>query len=271
MAQPHARNAPKDDDVKLKLDDNGNAVVQDGKPVYVNDDGTETAVDVAATIGAVKARNTENKTLRERAEAAEAKVAAFGDLDAEAARKALEVVGKLDQKKLIEAGQMDQAIAAALKPVQDKLASTEATLTEARAKFRDAQIGAAFAGSKFLGETVMTPGMARAYFGSHFEVDENGVISAKHPDGQTIYGSDGKPASFDDALKSIVGSHPDKAVLLKATNASGSGAPAGGGGASDLGAKKAGEMTDSEQGRFIREKGLDAWKAKVSSESAKAA
>lgn len=31
--------------MKLKLDDNGNAVLQDGKPVYVHDDGKEIAFD----------------------------------------------------------------------------------------------------------------------------------------------------------------------------------------------------------------------------------
>ena len=32
--------------MKLKLDDQGHAVIQDGKPVFVHDDGKEVAIDV---------------------------------------------------------------------------------------------------------------------------------------------------------------------------------------------------------------------------------
>ena len=35
--------------MKLKLDDKGAVVVQDGKPVYVTDDGKEIAFDAPAT------------------------------------------------------------------------------------------------------------------------------------------------------------------------------------------------------------------------------
>ena len=36
--------------MKLKIDEQGHAVLQDGKPVYVKDDGAEVAFDVTGTV-----------------------------------------------------------------------------------------------------------------------------------------------------------------------------------------------------------------------------
>ena len=60
--------------MKLKLDDKGNVVLQDGKPVYVHDDGKEVAFDAPTTVATISRLNGEARTNRERAEAAEAKV-----------------------------------------------------------------------------------------------------------------------------------------------------------------------------------------------------
>lgn len=57
--------------MKLKLDDQGHAVLQDGHPVYIHDDGKESPFDAAATLATIKARNAEAKANRERAEAAD--------------------------------------------------------------------------------------------------------------------------------------------------------------------------------------------------------
>ena len=67
--------------MKLKLDDKGNVVLQDGKPVYVKDDGSEVAFDAAGTVSTIARLNGEAKGNRERAESAEGKLKAFDGID----------------------------------------------------------------------------------------------------------------------------------------------------------------------------------------------
>lgn len=107
--------------MKLKLDENGHAVLQDGKPVYVYDDGKEAAIDVADTVSRFTHLQAESKKAFAARDEAKKALAAFEGIEASAARDALDKLAKLDQKKLIDAGQVDAAVAAALKPVQDKL------------------------------------------------------------------------------------------------------------------------------------------------------
>lgn len=73
--------------MKLKLDENGNAVLQDGKPVYVHDDGKEVAFDAPGTVATITRLNSEAKGHRERAENAEKAVKAFEGIDDPAAAK----------------------------------------------------------------------------------------------------------------------------------------------------------------------------------------
>lgn len=51
--------------MKLKLDANGNAVLQDGKPVYILDDGREVAHDAAATVAKISSLNGEAMSHRQ--------------------------------------------------------------------------------------------------------------------------------------------------------------------------------------------------------------
>ena len=97
------------ENVKLKLDEQGNAVLQDGKPVYVHDDGKEVPFDAPGAMAKIASLNAEAKTHREAKEAAEAKLKAFDGIeDAEAAKKALATVKNLDDKKLVDAGEVEK-------------------------------------------------------------------------------------------------------------------------------------------------------------------
>lgn len=49
----HKGGCPESSQMKLKLDANGNVVLQDGKPVYILDDGREVAHDAAATVAKI--------------------------------------------------------------------------------------------------------------------------------------------------------------------------------------------------------------------------
>ena len=72
--------------MKLKTDEQGHAILQDGKPVYVHDDGKEVPYDVPQMLTKIRGLNAEAKQHREATEAAEAKLKAFDGIgDAAAA------------------------------------------------------------------------------------------------------------------------------------------------------------------------------------------
>lgn len=213
--------------MKLKTDDAGHVVVQDGKPVYVADDGKEVAFDYTATLGTISRLNGEAKGHRERAEAAEAKLKAFDGLDdPDAARKALATVRNLDDKQLIAAGEVDRIKAEAIKAVEQKFEPVVKERDKLSAQLREAVLGHAFAGSKFIADRLVIPAdITRAAFGNSFKVD-GGRVVPMHPNGDPIYSraKPGEIADFDEALEILVSAYPNRDSILKGSGASGSGA-----------------------------------------------
>lgn len=211
--------------MKLKLDDNGNAVLQDGHPVYVHDDGKEAPFDAASAVSTIKARNAEAKQHRERAEAAESAIKAFEGLDAEVARKALATVKNLDDKKLVDAGQVETVKAEVNKAWEGKFAEISKELETVRGQLVNEVVGGAFARSKFLTEkTVLPPDLAQAAFGKHFKV-ENGKLAAFDAEGNPIFSRSkpGSSADFDEAIEILVDAYPRKDSILRSPQGGGSG------------------------------------------------
>jgi len=219
--------------VKLKLDDKGNAVLQDGKPVYIHDDGSEVAFDAAATVATIKARNAEAKTNRERAEAAETKLKAFeGIEDPAAALKAIETVKGYDSSKSKDADEFNRRLADANKAWQDKVDAEKKRADEVQQQLHSEIVGGNFARSKYIAEKLGVPtDMVQATFGKHFKV-ESGKLVAVDAAGNVITSkaNPGANATFDEALETLVGGYAHKDSILKPTNAPGSGTPSGGGG-----------------------------------------
>lgn len=212
--------------MKLKLDAAGNVVVQDGKPVYINADGSEVAFDAVGTTEAVKRLNGEAKGHRERAEAAEGKLKVFDGLDADAARAALDSLSKIDQKKLIDAGEVDKVRNEITKSWEGKVAEKEQALATLQSQLNAELIGGGFARSKVIAEKLAIPAdLAQAAFGSAFKV-EGGKLVAYDKAGAAIYSkaNPGQHAGFDEALEALIDAYPGKDQILKGTGASGSGA-----------------------------------------------
>jgi hypothetical protein len=220
--------------MQLKLDDAGHVVVQDGKPVYVHEDGKEVPFDAAATIKAINDRGAENKAHREAKEQALAKLQAYEGIDPEEARKAFDLVRNLEDKKLIEAGEVERVKKAAADAFEERLKAVEKKYKPVieerdayRAQLHNERLTTAFARSKYIAENLAIPvDMAQARFGSHFTVDDDGNILARGYDGQVIDSLEnpGSPAGFDEALRSLVGRYQHRDHILKGTGASGSGA-----------------------------------------------
>lgn len=229
--------------MKLKLDEQGHAVLMDGKPVYTYDDGREIPFDAPGTVATITRLNGEAKGHRERAEKAEGMLKSFEGLDPEGARKALETVANIDAKKLIDAGAVEQVKAEAAKSFEEKLVALKAQYEpvikerdELSAKLIDRTIGSAFAGSKFIGDSLAIPhDMARAAFGNAFKVEGDQIVAYGH-DGNKIFSRErpGEVAGFDEALSLLVERYPFRDQIMKGSGASGSGAR-GSGGASGLG------------------------------------
>lgn len=218
--------------MKLKLDENGNAVLQDGKPVYVHDDGKEVAFDAPATVATITRLNAEAKTHREGKEAAEKLLKGFeGIQDAGAAKKALEIVANLDAKKLVDAGEIEKVKQEISKAFQGQLDEANTKAASLEQQLYGEKIGGSFARSKFIAEKLAIPAdMVQAAFGKNLKI-EDGKIVAYDATGNKVFSRvrPGELADFDEALEVLVDQYPHKDHILKGTGANGGGAPSGGG------------------------------------------
>jgi hypothetical protein len=218
--------------MKLKLDDQGHVVLQDGKPVYVYDDGKEVAFDAPGTVNTITRLNAEAKTHREGKEAAETALKAFeGITDGAAAKKALEIVANLDQKKLVDAGEIEKVkeeISKAYKGQVDEWSTKAQTFEK---QLYEEKIGGAFSRSKYISEKLAIPAdLVQSKFGAAFKV-EDGKTIAYDQHGNKIYSRTrpGEFADFDEAIESLVEQYPHRDHILKGSGASGSGASNNGG------------------------------------------
>jgi hypothetical protein len=226
--------------MKLKIDDKGAVVVQDGKPVYVTDDGKEIAFDAPATRDTIARLNNEAKGHREAKEVAEGKLKLFeGIEDPAKALKALETVKNFDDKKLIDAGEVEKVKLEAQTAFNEQLKATEKkykpVLEERdslKSELHQEKMSTAFNRSKFIQDKMAIPvDLAQAKFGSSFAIEE-GKIIAKDSSGNRVYSRSrpGEIADFDEALEILVDSYSYRDNILKGSGASGGGAGGSGGG-----------------------------------------
>lgn len=240
--------------MKLKMDADGHVVVQDGKPVYIHDDGKEVAFDAPQTLSTISRLNGEAKGHRERAEKAEGSLKAFeGITDPAGALKALETVKNLDSGQLLTAGKVEEMKAGIVKAAEDKFAAEKKSLSEKISDLTDKlgasesayfaeKVGGAFARSKFITDKIaVPPDMVQAMFGTRFKI-ENGKIVGVGLDGQPIYSRSkaGEIADFDEAIESMVDAYPHRDSILKGTGggSGAKGANSGNGGAKSMSRKE---------------------------------
>jgi len=221
----------------LEVDGKTYAEVQDGKPVYLADDGKTIAFDAPTTVATISRLNGEAKSHREAKEAAEAKLKAFdGITDAEAARKALEITANLDSGQLVAAGKVDEIKAAAKKAAEDQVANAvkaanervkelETNYNKIQSDLYGEKVGGAFSRSKFIADKVAVPSdLVQAMFGQRFKV-EDGKIVGYDAAGNKLFSRSkpGEIADFDESLEMLVDSYANRDAILKGTGNSGSG------------------------------------------------
>ena len=217
----------------VEVDGKQHAEIQDGKPVYIEDDGKEVAFDAVGTRNTITRLNAEAKSHRERAENAEKIAKAFeGIEDAGAARKALETVANLDAKKLVDAGEIEKVKGEISKAFQTQLDEANGKATTFEQQLYAEMIGGNFARSKFIADKLAVPAdMVQATFGRNLKIEEGKVV-AYDAQGQKIFSRSrpGELADFDEALGTLVSQYPHRDHILKSSDANGGGAQNGGGG-----------------------------------------
>lgn len=216
----------------VEVDGKQYAEVQDGKPVWVETDGKETAFDIEGTRTTIGRLNGEAKSHRERADAAEKAAKAFeGITDPSAAIKALETVANLDSKKLIDAGEVEKVKAEISKAFQSQLDEAKGKVQTYEQQLYAEKIGGSFARSSLIAEKLAVPvDMVQATFGAAFKI-EDGKVVAFDANGQKIFSRarPGEVADFDEALETLIEAYPHKEHILKGSGANGGGAGGSGG------------------------------------------
>lgn len=210
------------------LDDKGAIVVRDGNPVYVDDKGAE----LALASDTVKRLSDEAGGFRKRATEAEAKVAAFADIDPTKAKEALETVKSLAQGDLIKKGEVDRVKAEIAKTFETQLAEKDKVIGETTGKLSTLVRRTAFNSSQWIKDNIaVPPDVLEAFLGSRFKQEGEGLIGIQS-DGSPVMSRKkaGENASFDEALEIFVSEYANKDSLLKGNNQSGSGNNGNGGG-----------------------------------------
>ncbi len=227
-------------------------VNEQGFPLYIHDDGKELAHDAAQTVATIARLNGQAKTNRERFEKAETSLKAFeGIVDPAAAKKAMETLKNFDDKKLVDAGEVEKVKAEAIKAIEEKYAPIVQERDSFQAQLHNELIGGGFARSKYIQDNIAVPAdMIQAQFGKSFKIEEGKVV-AYGTDGQKIYSRTrpGEVADFDEALESLVGGYPHKDSILKGGQGSGGGFQGNGGQNSGL---KRSDMSAKDKADYLK-------------------
>lgn len=144
----------------------------------------------------------------------------------EDALKAIETLKNLDQKKLIDAGEVEKVKAEVTKAMQSKIDELQSIVAEKDVILTKELIGGRFARSKFIADKMAIPhDLVEARFGQNFKI-ENGKVVAYDQHGNQIYSHDrpGELADFEEALNVMVEQYPYKDSILKGSSATGGGA-----------------------------------------------
>lgn len=225
--------------MKLKtIDIDGKQYAQidsSGKVLYDNN-GDEFAFDAAATYGKIKELQHENTSYRKSRDELEQKLKSVDGIDPDKYRQAIDSLSKIDQKKLVDAGEVDRVrkeIEESFKSrYEPELNSAREELNKIKNQYNSEKLANAFNGSAFIRDNLAIPAdMARAAFGERFKV-EDGKLVAVDQNGGAIYSrkNPGSPADFEEALAQIVDGYQNKNAILKAANHKGTGGDNSGGG-----------------------------------------
>jgi hypothetical protein len=241
----------------LKLDENGNVVVVNGKVIYVDEDADnkEYPLDPPSMYSKIIDLGKENKVHRDKKDELEKKLSLFDGIeDIEVWKKesdvARETVKNFSDKDLIDAKKVDEVKAEMKDAYEKKLVAKDNeikalaqkhndVLSEKDKNIRHLMISNKFSASPhFSGDessiTTIPPDLAESYFGGNFKVE---VINGK-PELRAYYNdieitsqlNPGEPADFEEAISILIDKYPRKNSILRAPGGGSGGGGGGGGG-----------------------------------------
>jgi len=244
-------------ELSLKLDENGQVVVVEGKPVYVSDEGKEIEIDATALYTKVSELSSEAKKHRTAKAALKTELGKIKELLPyeeledlhewkKQADKNAETVANFDQKDLVDAKKVDEIKRAQneaheeekrkiLESFSTKESEFQETLKEKDDCIYDLMVSGEFARSRFFSGpepvTILLPDIAERYFGHHYKVEKNpkGKLRVTgYLNDEPIYSTKnpGELGDFDEAMEAIIENYSMKDKILSSTGG-GSGARGG--------------------------------------------
>lgn len=235
-------------------------VLDNGNPVWVDETGAERTVDYQKLSKTLSDVTRESIDRKEKIRAYETRYAALKDIDDMEAwmsetNKAREMLANAPAEKKALEEQVQTRVAAATKPLNDKLAEAVREADTLRQNLLVEKVGNAFARSEYVKKNLVDPALAADLFSSKFYL-RDGMMVARDEYGKDLYGAEGQLATFDEAILHFVNASPYKGVLLKGNAASGSGSnpsPSSGNGGAGKNPWKKDSWNFTEQNKIYME------------------
>ncbi len=222
---------------KIKLDGDGHVVLENGLPVWITDDDQEVSYDAPKLFASVGATRVERDAAHDRVKELEKVVKKFGANEDEwdLALEKIKQAGKQSSTKELDVAKLEEEVTKRLKPYTDAAELEKKTLEskarELETKLRTVLVSSRFMSAKAIADTYLTPDLAEAKFGRHFEVEGEAVIAYRDPNTkkEKVYSKSdpSKVADFDEALSILVAGDPNYKQWRRASNATGGSAVGG--------------------------------------------
>jgi hypothetical protein len=135
---------------------------------------------------------------------------------ADAEKAAAEAKGDFERVKQMMAEEHQKQLEAIKKEAEE----SKNAVSSLQQQINDLTIGNSFMSSPFIkDELVLTPTKARSVYGANFEIEEGKIVAYDKPAGQSsrtkLVDASGTPLAFEDALKKLVETDPDRDHLLR--------------------------------------------------------
>jgi len=194
-------------------------------------DAAEAAKNKA--LAALVKKEKEVKKLADDLKAVNEKLKDFEGLDAAEIKKLLNQKKVAEEAELAAKGEWDrlkERMASEHRQEVERMAQTVSDLQgqvgQKDSLINQLTIGHAFNSSKFIGEElILSPGKARTLYGDYFDITDGVVVAYDKPRGATdrtpYVDGQGRSIGFDEALKKIIETDPDKDTLIRSKLKSG--------------------------------------------------
>lgn len=162
------------------------------------------------------------------------KITLFGDINIEEVKAMLATKKDADVKRLEDQGawdslkiQMKDEQSKIVKQRDDLILDLQSKLGLQNAVIDKLTLGSAFENSKFIeSELALPSSKAKIIYGDYFEIKDDHIVaynkSSEHADRSMLINADGDALAFEEAIKKIIDSDPDRDMLIKSKSKSGS-------------------------------------------------